>query len=253
MAKININKQLQLYRDYVLPIATTERNKIIPKDSIVKDTFGLLEQLGFFILKFPSFDDNLSGFYINKSGFKCVYVNSKHTLGRQFFSAWHEYYHVVTGEGGGVSLFDQMKEDIVECKAELFAGYILMPENLVFNYIKKNQLNLKYLSHNQIIRMQNYFKVSYTAMIKRLTILFPEYNNLGVLYGLGNKNRHEELCKKTIKLGGDITLIKPTNNFYVSQQFKTDVLENLKMDRIDEGRAEVLLNLNKDNISELNK
>lgn len=253
MAKINTKIQLQLYRENVLPIAIAERNKIIPEYSTVKDTFYLLEQLGFFILRFPSYEDNLSGFYIKKSEFDCVYINSNHTLGRQFFSAWHEYYHAITGEGGGVSLFNQMTEDIIECKAELFAGYMLMPENLVIKYINENKLNLNYLSHLQVIKMQNYFRVSYRAMIKRLTIMFPEFKNLKSLYALGSKERHEELCKKTEQVNGDIKLIKPTNDFYVSQQFKNDILENLEMDKIDREKAELLLNMNKDDIIGFNK
>lgn len=243
-SKLTEHEKKELY-EVVVPIAKKERGKIIYDDKIIEDTFCLIEQLGFFILKFPSKDENISGFHIKKSGLDCIYINSAHTLGRQNFSAWHEYYHAVTGEGGGLSFYNKREADSIEYKAECFAGCILMPEDLVEKYLNTNRINnLRYISHENIIKMQSYFNVSYSAVVSRLIQLYPDNKkDLVNRYALSSKARAEELYDKTVKANGNLKLISPTNNVYVSQSFFEDLRTNLSKGKISDDKANSLINL----------
>jgi Zn-dependent peptidase ImmA (M78 family) len=226
------DKQL-LYHD-IAPIASEYRREILRESEPVVDTFSVLEKLGFFLIRFPA-DESLSGFHIKKSGLDCIFINSKHPLGRQYFSSWHEYYHAVTGEGGGISLANQREHDEIEYKAECFASCILMPEPLVKKYIKSNKVNLRFLSYIELIKMQNYFRVSYSAMITRLIQLFPEYKKeLSPRYALGTISRKGELMSKTVQAGGDLLLIQPTNGAILPKRFYENLDFNLENNRITE-------------------
>lgn len=228
----------------VVPIAQQFRKMYIPENQKVENTFKILEeQLGYFILKFPSKDSDLSGFHIKKSGIHCIYINSSHTLGRQIFSAWHECYHAINDQSG-LSFLSKSDKDIEEYKAECFAGCILMPENLVKLYIAKKSIKLDYISYDDIIKMQHYFGVSYKAMVTRLIQLFPE--NKGTLkkrYALSSPLKEKELEARTLQAGFDTALIRPTNDFYVSHKFIEDIQFNLKNNRISYEKAISLINL----------
>lgn len=238
-------RKKELYKG-IIPIAYEFRKSFIGEDKLIDDTFGILERLGFFIVRFPSQNDNLSGFHIKKSGIDCIYINSNHTLGRQFFSAWHECYHATTGEGGEVSFKDKRNCDEIEYKAECFAGMILMPENLIKDYLRKNKITLKYIGYVNMIKMQNYFQVSYTAMLQRLIQVFPnEESNLNKYFAISKNNEKQKLrlITKTKEANGNIDLIKPTIDMYISPSFMENIQFNLKEGRISEEKAWSLINL----------
>ena len=143
--QITKERKRQLYEE-VKPIAQKARDSIMEKNLVIKDSFEILEQQGFFIVGFPAKDNELSGFHVNKEGIHFIYINTGQDLGRQYFSLWHEYYHIYTGEQSNVSLSANRKIDEVEYKAECFAGCILMPDYLVEQYLIENFIDLKRLS-----------------------------------------------------------------------------------------------------------
>lgn len=232
--KISFDNQRKIYSEEIYPIALKMRRKIVEDNEVINNTFDKLEQLGIFLLRFPSKSDNLSGFHIRKSNIDCIYINSNTSLERQYFSCWHEYFHAVTGEGSGVSYFNKISTDKIECKADLFAGYILMPENLLEQYISNNSININGLTYEDIIKMQHYFNVSYKAMIKRLEIVYGRINNASNLYSLSSKERPFELVKYTTEMGYSNELLKKTNDIYIPQKFLEDLDMNLKNKRINE-------------------
>lgn len=241
--KLTEDEKNKAYNE-VVPIVQQFRKRYVPENQKVENTFKILEeQLGFFVLKFPSKDSNLSGFHIEKSGIHCIYINSSHTLGRQIFSAWHECYHAINGQSS-LSFLSKLNKDIEEYKAECFAGCILMPENLVRHYIAQKAINLDYISYDDIIRMQHYFGVSYKAMVTRLIQLFPQSKNtLQKRFVLGEKYKSKELEQRTLQAGFETALIKPTNDFYVSHKFIEDIQFNLKNNRISQEKAMSLIRL----------
>ncbi|TMN22608.1 ImmA/IrrE family metallo-endopeptidase [Lentibacillus cibarius] len=244
--KLTPGKKEELYKS-VIPIAEEFRSRFLNKDKPIEDTFKTLERLGFFIVKFPTHKD-LSGFYIEKSGYNCIFVNSSHSLGRQFYSAWHECYHAYTGDNGGISLFGDMKYSEMEQKAEYFASCILMPEDLVRRYINENGLsNLKYIRYEQLIIMQNYFRVSFSALVTRLIKLYPKFKgDLSKRYNLGRPENAQKLLEKIHAVDGDKSLVLPTNKFSVSQRFLELLYNNLDENRISADKAQSVLELLED-------
>ena len=166
------NEERASYYKEIAPIAIRERAKLF-KGNNLGNEIDVLEQLGFIIVKFPSKDKNLSGFCIEKSGYKCIYINSNITEGRQRFSLWHEYYHLITGDGIGISYNDGDKYSKSECKAHLFASLFLMPENAVREYIELNRISMPYIKNKDILRMANIFNVSFSAMLYRIIQIYP--------------------------------------------------------------------------------
>ena len=231
--RISLDEQRKIYMEEIYPIALEIRRTIVKDDEVILNSFKTLEQLGIILLRFPSKSNNLSGFHIKKSNIDCIYINSNVSLGRQYFSCWHEYYHAVTGEGSGVSLFDKIGTDKIECKADLFAGYILMPENLVEQYVSLNNICLNNLRFDDIIIMQQYFNVSYKAVIKRLQIIYGRLNNESELYSLSSKEKPFELSNYTISMGYPTDLINKTNDVYIPQKFLNDLEMNLNNNRIN--------------------
>lgn len=237
-------KQKEKLYNSVAPIAEEFRKNVLKHNGPIKDTFDTLEQLGFFIVRFPA-PEELSGFYIKKNKYNCIFVNTNHTLGRQYYSAWHECYHAYTGEVGSISLLKDIEYDEMEQKAEYFASLILMPGQLISKYLRENGINnLQYISYNQLITMQTYFQVSFSALLTRLIQLYPEKKKyLSMRYNLSREEKHDELYNKTLEVVGDTSLIKPTREFIIPERLYQLLHTNLEMDRITTKKAQSVLEL----------
>lgn len=238
-------QKAKLYKE-VYPIALEFRKSFISDKETIKDTFKTIERLGFLLLRFPAIDGStsLSGFTIHKEPYDCIYINSRQNLGRQYVSCWHECYHICTGEGNGISYIDAVNQDPIEYKADVFAGLILMPDNLVKEYVIKNDISLEYLSHEDIIRMQNYFQVGYSAMLTRILQIYPEYRQkLKNRYVIAKDDpaQIEKLRQKTISVQGDLQLINATNDIYLPDSFISDIEFNVREKRISKEKAYELL------------
>lgn len=244
MNKSSISKERrrELYLQ-IEPIAQKARESIIDCNSVIEDSFKLLEQQGFFIVGFPAKDDKLSGFHAEKSNIHFIYVNTAHDLGRQYFSMWHEYYHIYTGEKSDVSLLDNRDSDEIEYKAECFAGCILMPKNLVDRYLKINGIDVNWLSHANLIKMYTYFGVSYNAMLTRLIQLYPYCKKLHSLYGLSKPGRKDELIFKIRENGGNESLMHPTNRLYISPKFFENLQFNIENNRISNQKVDGIIEM----------
>jgi Zn-dependent peptidase ImmA (M78 family) len=239
------DEKAELYEE-VYPIALKFRSSFINAQEVIEDTFKTIEQLGFLLIRFPAVDGDtsLGGFTIHKEPYDCIYINSRHNLGRQYMSCWHECYHIQTGEGSGLSYIDSVKQDPVEYKAELFAGLIMMPTEIVRKYIRDHNVSLKYLRHEDIIRMQNYFRVGYSAMLVRILQIFPEYkSSLQNRFAIAadTPEQREKLEKKILNVQGDLQLIRDTKDVYLPDTFMEDIAFNVKTKRISKEKAYELL------------
>lgn len=242
MKRITKERKRELYLQ-IEPVAQDARNRIIAKDSIIQNSFELLEQLGFFIVGFPARDNSLSGFHTEKSNMHFIYINTGQDLGRQYFSIWHEYYHIFSGEKSDISLTKNREVDEVEYKAECFAGCMLMPSNIVHDYLVRHKIDLRWLSHAALIKMFTYFGVSYNAMLTRLIQLFPDYTNLNRLYGLSRDSRREEFLSKIRQYQGNEELIHPTNRLYITGKFFDDLQFNIENNRISNQKAHDIIDM----------
>lgn len=245
MKKLTDDTKMKLYEE-VRPIALDYRDSFISRDEVIKDTFKAIEQLGFLLLRFPAVGENtsLSGFTIYKYPYHCIYVNSRQNLGRQYLSCWHECYHIHTGEGSGISYTESVMEDPCEYKANVFASIILMPENLVKGYIESHKLSLPYLKYEDIIQMQIFFNVGYSAMLTRIIQLYPQYKkNLQNRYAIAGKSEKQRklLEEKIRSVNGNLQLVNATNDIYIPDSFYEDIMFNLKKKRISKEKAFELL------------
>lgn len=245
MKRLTEQEKTELYEE-VHPIALEYRESFISKDEVIKDTFKTIEQLGFLLIRFPAVGDNtsLSGFTIYKNPYNCIYINSRQNLGRQYLSCWHECYHIHTGEGNGISYTEAEKQDPIEYKASAFASIILMPDSLVKRYISDHNISVQYIKHEEIIRMQNYFNVGYSAMLARIIQLYPQFKkNLQNRYAIAmnTEEKRRLLEKKTKSVNGNLQLINATNDIYIPDSFYDDITFNLDKKRISKEKAFDLL------------
>lgn len=96
-------------------------------------------------------------------------INSLHSLGRQHFTICHELYHLFIQEefSSEISMLSK-KGDIEELNADIFASYLLLPTDGIFNLIPNNELERGRVSLNTILMVENYFSCSRQALLNRL-------------------------------------------------------------------------------------
>ncbi|WP_404467053.1 ImmA/IrrE family metallo-endopeptidase [Planococcus rifietoensis] len=242
-SRISEEDKKRLYQE-VIPVVKKFRMENDLGLQPIHNPILFLETMGFFVLKFPS-DSDLSGFHLKKGNIDCIYINSGHTLGRQNFSAWHECFHAYTGEGGGLSFLGEEKYNATEMKANIFAGCIMMPEETVAEYIKRSTINdLKYIKHIELIKMQNYFGVSYSALLVRLIELYPESSStFKQRFALGSQKNAQKMLEKIKEAGCLEDLAKSTNDVYVSNRLYEVMVTNLENERISTDKAQFILDL----------
>ena len=224
MAKKKISDELkQQFIEEITPIAMKQRIDLY-NNNRVENQFEVLERLGFIIVKFPSKDKKLSGFSIKKGEKNCIYINSNVSEGRQHFSLWHEYYHLIENDGIGVSYSDGEKYCESECRAHLFSSIFLMPEKDIEQYLKDRRIKLPYLSYAEMIKMAYFFKVSVAALLYRLIDIYPECSGFNRRYG--TVNSYEKLAEKLEESGQSLEYLKYeriTNDCYISETFFSKV------------------------------
>jgi Zn-dependent peptidase ImmA (M78 family) len=99
-------------------------------------------------------------------------VNSNITLGKQHFTVCHELYHLyiqpnftsrlcITGQ------FDKRK-DIDEYHADIFASYLLLPDDGLIENIPDEELRTKSVSLKTILYIENLYSCSRRALLFRL-------------------------------------------------------------------------------------
>lgn len=206
----------------------------------IENSFVVLEKLGCLILGFQT-EEDISGFLSVKNGIPCIFINTSQSLGRQYFSAWHEYYHYYSGEKASVSYWELAKKDETEFKADTFAGMVLIPEKELREQVnKKTKYGIKYISKQELVTLQNYFHVSYSSLVTRLIQTYPD-SNLSSRYVFGRESKREELLKMTEELGFSTDLISPTKDLYITPSFFDDLEFNVTHGRISKEKGEGLV------------
>ncbi len=208
----------------------------------IYDIFEILENQCILIRK-PI--NGLSGFTTYIDGSIVAFINSSHTLGRERFTAAHELGHIILHDDVLKSklLLTSNGDDALEKEADIFAVEFLMPELGVKEvFYKIIGVDPKYVTEKHVIRMHNYFKVCYKAMLKRLVYL-----------DLCSQNKYEELCsfcslenaeilqKITQQEGYDCSLIKPSYVIYVSKEYEEIIKRNYEKRKISFKKFESLV------------
>lgn len=161
------------------------------------------------ITVFKDLHDNFSGMAVKSGNFRFVLINSNHSIGRQHFTICHELYHLYIDENYKphhchTGYFD--KKNLNEYFADMFASYLLMPEDGILDLIPDNQLKKDKISVTTLLKIEHFFSCSRSALLYRLKdlnfisnnyfeshskniiLIAKEYGYSIDLYKKGNKN-----------------------------------------------------------------
>ena len=221
MQKNNLNLPEESFRLQIKDLAEEVRIKFARKG--LSDIFDILSEAAFLIRK-PLDIEELSGFTTYFEGQFIVYLNSNFTLGHERYTGAHELYHLIYNADilkKEKILLNDEKHKAEDAKADVFASEFLMPEDYVKEvFYKIVNVDKNSILPRHIIRMHNYFKVSYKAMLKRLIQLnlcsIDKYEELVDICSLENT---EQLQSLTRREGYSIDLITPSKETYVPKEY----------------------------------
>jgi len=115
--------------------------------------------------------DDFSGMCLRKGDLKFMLLNSKHSRGKQHYTIAHEFYHLfcqVDFKPHTCNPGNTKGADASEKLADAFASELLMPEMGLKKMIPLQELGSKDISVSTILKLENYFSVSHSALIFRL-------------------------------------------------------------------------------------
>jgi Zn-dependent peptidase ImmA (M78 family) len=150
----------------------------------------------------------ISGMALKTGTHRFVMINSQHAVGRQNFTICHEIYHLFVQEDFtsaqcATGTFD--KKDKNEYAADLFATYLMMPEDTVYGNIPEEEFENKKISYETIINLEQKLGCSHTALLFRL-------KNLGIISAEQyNEMKADTIISKAAELGFDADLYKAGN------------------------------------------
>lgn len=132
---------------------------------------SLLLKLGVLTLYKPM-PAAVSGMAVKVDAHRFVLVNCEHSLGRQHFTLCHELYHLYiqpdfTARTCQAGLFDK-KKDPEEYRADLFATYLLLPEEGILELIPTAELKKDKPSLATLLKVEHYYACSRSALLYRL-------------------------------------------------------------------------------------
>jgi Zn-dependent peptidase ImmA (M78 family) len=209
------------FRLQIKELAENERMKFSRKG--LSDIFDILSEVSFLIRK-PLDIEGLSGFSTYFEDQFIVFLNSNFTLGHERFTGAHELYHLIYNadilKKEKILINTEKYKEEEDC-AYVFASEFLMPEDYVKEVFYKIANVDKYsVVPRHIIRMQQYFKVSYKAMLKRLIQLdlcsFDKYDELLDICSLKNVERLQSLTERE---GYSTDLIKKSKETYIPKVY----------------------------------
>ena len=134
-----------------------------------------------------------------------ICINSEHSKGRQNFTIAHELYHLLYDENKDSFVSKLNSNDENEKIADKFASYLLIPTCALSEFSKNN--NIKQWSLEDIIKCEQYFMISHTAMLYKL-----KSENLITSAEFSKYNNH--VIKEARNLGYDTSLYEHTRKYY---------------------------------------
>lgn len=230
----NLKLPDELLRLKMKELAEAVRLKYAKKG--ISDIFDILSEEALLIRK-PLKTHKLSGFSTYFEKHFVVFLNSSFTLGHERFTGAHELYHIIYNADiikKEKLLLEEEKYKQEDEKANIFAAEFLMPEDYVKEvFYKIINVDKTEIQPRDIVRMHNYFKVSYKAMLKRLIQLqlcsLNKYEELVEICSVENIEKLQSLTKKE---GYDIDLIIPSRITYISKEYIEFIKSNYENKKI---------------------
>lgn len=213
----------------------------------IPDIFKLLEEKGIYVFKRPFRNTQISALYRKQKDNCLIIINSARTLGHQIFSAAHELYHYCYNKEltARVCKVDvPNSKDQEETMADLFASHFLMPDEGVIELAESRKNKKGKLDVTDVLFIQQYYNVSYKAMIRKLSEL-GYIEDIDFYFNI-------YITKLAEKLGYDTRIYQPTNEYYCSKSYLELVVDAYEADLLSEKRANEYLGdvgLSLDNIT----
>ena len=123
------------------------------------------------IALFRPLSDCFSGMAVKQHDLNFIIINSEHRVSKQHFTVAHELYHLFiqkdfVSEVSNAGKFDRKNK--IEFEADWFAAFLLMPEEGLLQLIPKEELSKNKISLHTIVKIEQYFACSRTALLLRL-------------------------------------------------------------------------------------
>lgn len=134
---------------------------------------SLLLKLNTFTFYRP-LSETFSGMCLKKDNLTFILVNSNHPRGKQHFTIAHELYHLFYQPNFKPHICNPGKTvgvDLNEKLADAFATELLMPSLGLVQMIPPEEKEKKSITVSTILKLENYFSVSHSALIIRLKSL----------------------------------------------------------------------------------
>lgn len=207
------------------------RNKYGLNGYGIDNIFSLLAKMEIFHIRYPLGQNLLCGFCTIYEGKKIIVSNTDEILAREIFTIAHEIGHFeydIDRYSNEIKIdqnIEDDKNDIIEKRANLFAAALLMPKSKLIDYIdyelNKSVENINALD---IVKMQNEFNVSYSALVLRLY-------DIGAINVIQKNNLFDERKEKTSRVLFDIIqadkkLLYPSKKLSVPQLYHEFVISN---------------------------
>lgn len=204
-------------------------------DSEAVNLKSLLLKLNVLTIYRPLSKD-FSGMSLKSGNKRFMLVNSNHPRSRQHFTIAHELYHLYIDPNPmpHSCMAEGKKNDVEQC-ADAFALMFLMPADGVRQMIPDNELMAGRVSLASVLRIGQYFSVSFSAVINRLY-------DLKLIDRIERDIFMDYPVKKTAReYGYDTTLYEPGNENLVIGDFGEKARRLFDDEKISEGHYLELL------------
>ena len=188
------------------------------------------------IVKYP-LSQRISGMCTKVDEDIIICINSTTSYGRQHFTLAHELYHILCETIDGRVVCDMhMGDDKTdsEKEADMFAGYLLMPYDTLFQYAKK----FDGWTLNKIIDLEQLYMISHMALLFRLEKDgFVSANSMSPFKDI-------KISREAAKLGYGKELYLPSlegKQYFTTGEYVRKVEKLSEMGLISEGKKEELL------------
>ena len=189
------------------------------------------------IVRYP-LSDRISGMCTRVDADIVICINSATSYGRQRFTLAHELYHILYEELNGrmvcgMSMSDDRPDS--EREADMFAGYLLMPYDALFQY--SNRFLSKW-SLSRVIDAEQFFQISHMAMVYRLE------KDRFIDSRAAESYRNIAVSREAARLGYGKELYLPQpeeKRYFTTGEYVRKVEHLAAKDKISDGKREELL------------
>jgi len=183
--------------------------------------------------------ESFSGMCLKSGETMFMMINSNNPRGRQHFTIAHEFYHLFVQKSFEPHLCNPgyiSNKDINEQKADAFASEFLMPKIGILKMIPLQERESKTVSISTLLKLEQYFLVSHSALINRLKFLKHINQEQFDLYaGLRIK-------KTALEYGFAPDLYESGNNGLIISDYGSKAKELFSSVRISESHYYELMN-----------